>query len=156
MAKLTVTVPEKSQNIEGVIVINAPLEKVFNAYTQVDLFKKWFGRGNNLTVHAFEAKSGGSWHVAEQANDGTYEFCGSFHEVAKNERIVWTFEFLGMPERGHVAIERADFKKIDDNTTELRTLSTYQTVADRDGMVQSGMEGGWRQSIEALEKLLNQ
>ena len=37
----------------------------------------------------------------------------------------------------------------------IRTLSTYQTVADRDGMVQSGMEAGWRQGLEAMEKLLN-
>ena len=60
-----------------------------------------------------------------------------------------------MPERGHVAIERMDLVKIDDNTTEIRTLSTYQTVADRDGMVQSGMESGWREGLEAMEKLLN-
>jgi uncharacterized protein YndB with AHSA1/START domain len=156
MAKLTVKVPEKSQNIEGIITIKAPLEKVFKAYTEVDLFKQWFGRGNNVTVHEFKGKSGGSWHVGEKSEDGnTYEFCGSFHEVATNERIIWTFEFLGLPDRGHVAIERTDFIKIDDNTTELRTLSTYQTVADRDGMVKSGMEEGWRQSIETLEKLLN-
>jgi hypothetical protein len=33
-------------------------------------------------------------------------------------------------------------------------LSTYQTVADRDGMVQSGMEAGWKQGLDAMEKLL--
>ena len=33
-----------------------------------------------------------------------------------------------------LAIERMDMVRIDDNTTEIRTLSTYQTVADRDGM----------------------
>ncbi len=27
-------------------------------------------------------------------------------------------------------------------------------LADRDGMVQSGMEAGWRQGLEAMEKLL--
>jgi hypothetical protein len=48
-----------------------------------------------------------------------------------------------------------DLVRIDDNTTEIRTLSTYQTVADRDGMVQSGMEAGWRQGLEAMEKLLH-
>ena len=32
MATLTLTVPEQSQNIQGVAVIKAPLEKVFDAH----------------------------------------------------------------------------------------------------------------------------
>jgi uncharacterized protein YndB with AHSA1/START domain len=155
MAKLTVKIPENSQNIEGVARINAPIEKVYEAYTKKDLFRQWFTRGNDSVVTSFDAKSGGSWHILEKAPDGNaYEFAGSFHEVAPNERIIWTFEFLGLPERGHVALERMNLVKIDDNTTEVHSLSTYQTVADRDGMVQSGMESGWRESVEALEKLL--
>jgi uncharacterized protein YndB with AHSA1/START domain len=153
VAKLTVTIPEQSQNIQGVAVIKAPLEKVFEAHTTADLFKRWFARGNDATVHQFDARTGGSWHLTERSTQGEYSFCGSYHEVAKNERIIWTFEFLGMPERGHVALERMDFVRIDDRTTEIRTLSTYQSVADRDGMVQSGMEAGWRESLEAMEKL---
>jgi uncharacterized protein YndB with AHSA1/START domain len=151
VAKLTLTVPEQSQNIQGVAVIKAPLEKVFEAHTNADLFKQWFARGNDATIHKFDARSGGAWHLTERSAEGEYSFCGSYHEVAKNERIIWTFEFLGLPERGHVAIERMDLVRIDDNTTEIRTLSTYQTVADRDGMVQSGMEAGWREGLEAMD-----
>lgn len=154
MAELTVTIPERSQNIQGVAVIKAPLEKVFEAHTNPDLFKQWFARGNDATLHVFDARSGGAWHLTERSAEGEYSFCGSFHEVATNERIIWTFEFLGLPERGHVAIERMDLVRIDDTTTEIRTLSTYQTVADRDGMVQSGMEGGWKQALDMMEKLL--
>lgn len=154
MAELTVTVPEHSQNIHGVAVIKAPLEKVFEAHTNPDLFTKWFARGNDATLHTFDARSGGAWHLTERSAEGEYSFCGSFHEVARNERIIWTFEFLGLPERGHVAIERMDLVKVDDHTTEIRTLSTYQSVEDRDGMVQSGMEAGWRQGLDAMERLL--
>ena len=124
MAKLTITVPEQSQNIQGVAVIKAPLEKVFEAHTNADLFKQWFARGNDATIHKFHARSGGAWHLTERSAEGEYSFCGSYHEVAKNERIIWTFEFLGLPERGHVAIERMDLVRIDDKTTEIRTLST--------------------------------
>ena len=49
-----------------------------------------------------------------------------------------------------------EFKAIDDNTTEIRTTSTYQSVEDRDGMVESGMEDGWRQSIEGIEKVASE
>lgn len=155
MADLKVTVPENSQNILGVITIKAPLAKIFEAYTQEELFASWWCRGNPMKVHRFDCKDGGSWHIAEQSEDGNeYEFTGCFHEVSQDERIVQTFEFLGMPERGHVMLEKAEFVAIDDHTTEIRTLSTAMSQEDRDGMVASGMESGWRQSIEALGKLL--
>ncbi len=155
MAYLKVNAPENSQNIYGVVTIRAPLEKVFAAYTDVDLFSKWWCRGNPMKVHQFEARNGGYWHIAEQSEDGNeWEFVGVFHEVAPNERIVQTFEFLGMPERGHVMLEKAEFAKVDESTTEIRTTSTAQSQEDRNDMMVSGMEDGWRQSVEALGRLL--
>lgn len=157
MAKLEVTIPENSQNVLGVATLNAPLEKVFRAYTDETLFAKWWGRGNPLKVHRFDCRDGGGWHVAERSKDGKeHEFMGSFHEVAANERIVQTFEYLGTPERGHVFLERADFVAIDAHTTEIRTLGTAQTREDRDGMIASGAEAGWRQSVEALGRLVEE
>lgn len=157
MATLKVELPENSQNILGTATINAPLEKVFEAYVNKDMFSKWIGGdiAAKVDVDTFDARSGGSWHMVNMDKEGNaWPFGGSYHEVAKNERIIWTFEFLGMPERGHVALERMDFVRVDDNTTEIRTTSTYQSVAERDGMVESGMEDGWRSSVETLEKIL--
>jgi uncharacterized protein YndB with AHSA1/START domain len=155
MALLKVTVPENSQNILGTVTINASLEKVFEAYTKEELFVKWWGRGNPMKVYHFDCRDGGIWHIAEQSEDGNeYEFTGCFHEVAKNQRLVQTFEFLGMPERGHVFLEKAEFVAIDEHTTEVRSHSTAMNQEERDGLVASGMESGWRQSVEALGKLL--
>jgi uncharacterized protein YndB with AHSA1/START domain len=155
MATLKVTIPENSQNIEGVATIAAPLEKVFEAHTDPELFAQWWGRGNPMNVQHFVCQDGGAWHVMEHAPDGTeHEFAGSFYEVKACERIVQTFEYLGMPERGHVLLQRTAFLAVDANTTEIRTLSTAQSQADHDGMLASGMESGWRESVEALGTLL--
>jgi uncharacterized protein YndB with AHSA1/START domain len=155
MAHLKVTVPENSQNILGIVTINVSLEKVFEAYVKEELFVQWWCRGNPMKVYRFDCQDGGSWHIAERAEDGKeYEFTGCFHEVAQNQRIVQTFEFLGMPERGHVMLEKAEFVAINECTTEIRTHSTAMNQEDRDGMVASGMESGWRQSVEALGQLL--
>lgn len=156
MATLKVTVPENSQNIEGIVTVMAPLEKVFAAHIDQALFSQWWCRGNPMTVHHFDARSGGSWHIAERSDQGEHEFMGAFHEVTENERIVQTFEYLGMPERGHVALERADFVAVDPATTQIRTLSTFQSRDDRDGMIASGAEAGWRQSVEALGRLIEE
>lgn len=157
MATLKVSVPENTQNIEGIVRIKAPLAKVFAAHTDAKLIAQWWCRGNPATVHRFDCRDGGSWHIAERTDDGQeHEFCGCFHEIAPNTRIVQTFEYLGLPTRGHVLIERADFVAVDAKTTEIRTLSTAQSRETRDAMVASGMEAGWRQSIEALGRLVEE
>ena len=155
MATLTVSVPEGStQNITGVVTIDAPLEQVFAAHTNIEQFSQWFLRGNKVRVHHFNAISGGAWHLDELGDNGeSFGFTGCYHEVALNERIIWTFEFLGMPERGHVLLERMDFKPVG-NKTEIHVLTTFQSQADRDGMIASGMETGWRECITALSPML--
>ena len=154
MAELTVTVPHDSQNIEGIVTIHAPLERVFDAYVDERLFTQWWCRGNPMRVFAFDCRDGGRWHIAERAKDGhEHEFFGTFHEVTVNERIVQTFEYLGLPERGHVLLERAEFSAAADKT-EIRTVSTAQSRAERDAMIASGMEAGWRESVAALGRLL--
>lgn len=155
MADLKVTIPRNSQNIEGMVTIKAPLDRVFEAHTNEKLFGQWWCRGNPLTVHRFDCRDGGFWHITEHSEDDqSHEFLGCFHEVTPNVRIVQTFEYMGLPERGSVLLERMDFSAIDAGSTQIRTLSTAQSQADRDGMVDVGMEEGWRQSIEALGALL--
>lgn len=154
MAKLTVRVPDGSQNIVSEVVIRAPLERVFAAFTDADLFQKWWARGNPMRVHAFHAVDGGAWHITETSDDGEFSFFGTFHEVTKDTRIIQTFEFLGLGERGHVALERADFDEIEPGVTRVTTTSTYQNLDDLQGMVDGGMEDGYRQSVYALGALL--
>lgn len=155
MATLTVTAPEDSLEIIGVATVKAPLSKVFEAYTTQALFTQWFCRGNEVTVQVFNAVDGGMWHIDERSPEGeTWGFYGTFHQVVKNTSIIWTFEFLGLPDRGHVSLERMLFKALDETTTEITSTSVFLSKEDRDGMVSSGMESGWRQSITALEEIL--
>jgi uncharacterized protein YndB with AHSA1/START domain len=60
MATLKVTIPENSQNIEGVVAIRAPLAKVFAAYRDLELFAQWWCRGNPIQVHHFDCRAGGN------------------------------------------------------------------------------------------------
>ncbi len=110
-----------------------------------------------MIVNKFEGKTGGTWDIAEKSADGNeWGFYGVYHEIAPNERIIWTFEFMGMPERGHVSLEKMEFETVGDGGTRMKSISTFLTKADRDGMVSSGMEDGWRQSVEALGKLVGE
>jgi uncharacterized protein YndB with AHSA1/START domain len=135
---------------------DAPRELVFRAYTDPDLYVQWLGpRGYSMKLETFEPQSGGRWrytHKDEQGNE--FGFHGVNHEVLAPERIIGTFEFDGLPEAGHVALETARFEELPGGRTRVTTQSIFQSVADRDGMVQAGMEQGVVEGYERLDELL--
>lgn len=65
--------------------------------------------------------------------------------------IVQTWEFEGPP--GHVSLGSATFVETD-GATQVRGVAVYQSVAARDALLASGMEGGMNESYDRLETLL--
>jgi hypothetical protein len=63
-------------------------------------------------------------------------------------------EFEGLPEKGHVALETARFEEKPGNRTKLTSQSVFQSVVDRDGMLQSVMEEEVNDSYDRLNELL--
>lgn len=135
---------------------DAPRELVFEAFTDPALFSRWIGpRDLKMRLETYQAKAGGSWrYIHTDPGGNEYGFHGVFHEVTAPERIIQTFEFEGLPEKGHVTLETAKFESLPGNRTRLLIQTVFQSVADRDGMVQSGMEGGVEDSYDRLEELL--
>jgi uncharacterized protein YndB with AHSA1/START domain len=70
------------------------------------------------------------------------------------EKIIGTFKFEGLPETGHVLLQTARFEELPGNRTKMTSQSVFQSVEDRDGMPQSGMEKGVNDSYERLDELL--
>jgi uncharacterized protein YndB with AHSA1/START domain len=134
----------------------APRELVFKAFTDPQLFVQWLGpRDLTMTLETFEPKTGGSWRYIHRDQAGNaYAFHGVNHEVTAPERIIQTFEFEGLPEKGHVTLETARFEALPGGRTKLTMQSVFQSVADRDGMLQSGMEEGMNDSYDRLDELL--
>ncbi len=71
-----------------------------------------------------------------------------------SERIISTFEFEGLPEKGHVLLQTSRFESLPGDRTRLVVQSVFQSVQDRDGMMQSGMEVGMNESYDRLDELL--
>ena len=69
-------------------------------------------------------------------------------------RIIDTFEFEGLNEPGHVILETLRFEELNDGTTEVTSHMLFQSVTDRDEMLESGMESGVNESYERLDDLL--
>ena len=153
MAKSNLIAEPGKQEIIITSTIDAPRELVFRAYTDSDAIPQWWGPRNLTTVvDQMDVRPGGIWRFVHRDAEGNeYGFHGVYHDVVSPERIVSTFEFEGMP--GHVLLSTMTFEE-QDGKTKLTDASIFQSVADRDGMLQSGMEGGASESMDRLEELL--
>jgi uncharacterized protein YndB with AHSA1/START domain len=131
----------------------APPEKVFKAFTDPELIVKWWGPHRLETIILeYEPRRGGCWRFIHKDEEGNeYGFSGVIHELRQDERITQTFEFEGMP--GHVVLEQLKLEPEGDGTR-VTTVSAFTSVEDRDGMVNSGMEGGLTESYDRLEQLV--
>ncbi len=135
---------------------DAPRELVFQAFTDPELYVQWLGpRRLTMMLDTFEPRSGGRWRYIHKDQSGNeFGFHGVYHEVLAPERIIDTFEFEGLPEAGHVCLETLTLEALPGGRTRLTTHSVFQSVADRDGMLESGMEEGLNDSYERLTELL--
>jgi len=134
-------------------VFDAPREVVYRTYTDPHLVSQWWGP-KNVTIHVeqMDVRPGGSWRIIHSDDDGhEYAFRGVYHEVLAPERLIYTFEFEGMP--GHVLLETITFEERDGKTV-LTDHAAFQTIEDRDGMLRTGMEQGAAESMNRLAEVL--
>jgi uncharacterized protein YndB with AHSA1/START domain len=141
------------QDIVITHVFDAPRDAVFKAMTDPDLIPKWWGPSEVATVvDRMEVRPGGQWRFLHRDSEGNeFGFHGVIHDVVPGERVVQTFEFEGVP--GEVALETMTLEDID-GATKVTAQSIYQSVQSRDAVVQSGMEGGARETYARLEGVL--
>jgi len=132
---------------------DAPRDMVFRAHIDPELLVQWLGpRDLTTTIDRYDARDGGTWRYVQKDADGNeYGFHGVFHGTPSPDAIVQTFEFEGVP--GHVMLDTTTLEQRDGRTL-MRTVSSFQSVEDRDGMIASGMEHGVRDSGDRLEELL--
>jgi uncharacterized protein YndB with AHSA1/START domain len=150
--RATVTTPgEREIRIER--FFDAPRDQVFAVYTDPALIPEWWGpHGTTAIVEQMDVRTGGDWRFRIENADGSETgFRGAYREVTPPERIVQTFEWLGMP--GYVSLETATFEDLGDRT-KVTTVSVFYSGEERDGMIGSGMEGGMQETYERLDAVL--
>jgi uncharacterized protein YndB with AHSA1/START domain len=133
-------------------IFDAPRDRVWRAFTEPGLVAQWWGRGNKLVIERLEVERGGHWRFVEHSDEGVHGFEGRFREVTPPERMVQTFEWDGMP--GYTVLETVELQDLGDGRTRVVNTSLFYTTEERDGMLQSGMEGGLNESYAALDGVL--
>ncbi len=158
MNKTKITAEPGKQEVFIRREFDAPREVVFKAFTDPKLYTQWLGpRRFTMTLEKFEPRSGGMWrYISKDKAGNEYAFHGVNHEVLPPERIIDTFEFEGLPEKGHVSLETLRLEELPGGRTKLTIQAVFQSMADRDGMLQSGMEEGVNESYDRLDELLKE
>jgi uncharacterized protein YndB with AHSA1/START domain len=153
MSDMKVVADPGTQEIVVTRSFDAPRDLVFRAFTDPDAVRQWWGLDSSETVvDLLEARPGGRWRFVERDGKGGEDaFHGVYHDLQAPERIVYTFEYEGMP--GHVLLETVVLEDQDGRRL-MTDTSVFQSVADRDGMLQSGMESGAAESYARLDRYL--
>jgi uncharacterized protein YndB with AHSA1/START domain len=135
-------------------IFDAPRDIVWKIYTDPKLLPKWWDIAMLKTnVEKMEVKTGGSWRVIQHDTEGNnFVFHGVFHDVQQYHWIR-TMEWEGMP--GAVMFETLKMEEID-GKTKVTNNTVFQSVEDRDGMLEKGMEVGTREGYERSVGLLKE
>ena len=137
---------------------DAPKHLVYKAWTTPELVKRWWsGRRGRTTIAEIDLRVGGAWRYVMVANAGfEVAFHGEYREIVPNERIVNTeiYEMPGAPPLPpeDEPLNIVTFTEADGRTT-LSVLVQTTSKELRDTIIESGMEAGMQESMDALEEV---
>jgi uncharacterized protein YndB with AHSA1/START domain len=137
---------------------DAPKHLVYKAWTTPELVERWWsGRRGTVTLAEIDLRVGGQWRYVMEAEGGfEVAFHGEYREIVPNERIVNTevYEMPGAPPLPpeDEPVNIVTFTEADGRTT-LSVLVQTTSKELRDTIIDSGMEGGMQESMDALEEV---
>ena len=133
-------------------VFEAPRHLVFDALTQPELLKRWFGpRGWSLAVCQVDLRVGGKWRYILQGPDGRQMgMSGEYREIARPDRMVHTESFDDYPGLAEVTTVLTEV----DGKTILTASQICESKEIRDAIIETGMEHGAAETYDRLAELL--
>lgn len=134
-------------------VFHAPRALVFEAMTDPEHVKRWYGpRGTQLVSCEIDLRVGGRFRYV-MAGPGGHEvaFSGTYHDVVRPERVANSWVFEPMPDKA--AQETATWDEQDGRTT-VRMSIVFQSPEDYAGWAGSGAFGGWSETLDRLAEVV--
>jgi len=132
---------------------------VFDAWTKPEHLRRWWApksRGVTFVQCDVDLRPGGTYrYVLTHGGAEPFAFLGKYIEIDRPARLVYTQCFepspgVAMPGEAVITVT---FEERDGSTT-LVAREVYPSKEVRDGVLESGMEGGMRETFEQLEELV--
>jgi len=148
----------ESRELQLVRIINASPEKLFRAWTEPELLKKWFTPSPwTVSVAKTDVRAGGSSLIVMRSPDGIeYPNQGVYLEIVKNERIFFTDAYTQawVPSEKPFLTAIITFEAMGDKTKYTARV-LHWSVADRHSHEVMGFHQGWSQATDQLSALVS-
>ena len=135
-------------------IFDAPVELVWQMWTNPEHFKNWYGpEGLQIPVAEMDARVGGKRFVGMEMGSTKMWFVGEYIEVVPNERLVYTDSFAD--ENGN-KVDTGDEPSASTVTVILEDLGgrtkmtmTHANLPGGKG-ARNGAQAGWSQSFDKM------
>jgi len=135
-------------------LINAPREKVYRAWTDSEILKKWFAPLPYTTpVAELDVRPGGANLIVMRGPDGKdMPNRGVYLEVVPNERLVFTDAYVRAwePSEKPFMTVIITLEDLGDGRTRYTALVRHWSIADREAHEKMGFHEGWATCAEQL------
>ncbi len=140
-------------------VLNAPIEKVWDAWTNPESLKQWKSpEGMTVPEVTIDLVVGGTYRVVMEGHDNSYPnyngttvVGGSYMEIEKPTKLVYTWLWEGAPAETHTTTVTIQLKSLDKTKTEL--VLTHSGFADDNMKVEH--DSGWMSTLKKLDQFLS-
>jgi len=128
-------------------IIAAERETVFDAWTEPEHIRRWSApEGMDIPISEVDLTVGGRFHLQMQnAEGGTHNARGIYHEIDRPTRLVYSWEWDEHPDHGQSLIT-VEFKSVDGGTEVTMVhsgLPSEESAAEH--------EKGWTSCLNRLE-----
>jgi len=148
--KTKINAEEGKQELVITREFDLPLELLFKAYVEPDIVEQWMG----TKVLKLENKKHGGWQFETTDPKGNkYGFNGVIHELSPNRKIIRTFEMENTP--FGVQLEIYEFEQLTDDTSQLSMHVIYESVAQRDQMLQLPFAQGINMAHNRIQDIVS-
>ena len=157
MPPVNTEIPAESRELTVTRLIDAPPERVYAAWTQPELLKKWFTPKPVETITAeMDVRPGGSSLIVMRLPDGTeMPNRGVFLEVVPNKKLVFTDAYVSAWEPSGKPFMTGILTFEDEGgKTRYTARVRHWTKEDCETHAKMGFHEGWGKATDQLEELV--
>src|SRR4029079_18242255 len=149
--KTKINAEDGKQEIVITREFDLPVELLFKAHAEPEIIEQWM----TSKVVKLESKKFGSFQLEKTDDKGNIVFQanGVIHEFIPNQKITRTFEMANTP--FGVQLEVYQFEKLTEDTSKLSMHVIYESVAQRDQVLQLPFSQGLNWAHSQLEKIVS-
>ncbi|HMG67250.1 MAG TPA: SRPBCC domain-containing protein [Chitinophagaceae bacterium] len=148
--KTKINAEDGKQEIVITREFDLPVDLLFKAHAEPEIVEQWM----TSKVVKLESKKHGSFQLEKKDDKGNVVFQanGVIHEFIPNKKITRTFEMQNTPYG--VQLEVYEFVKLSDDTSKLTMHVIYESVAQRDQVLQLPFAQGLNWAHNRLQEIV--